>query len=106
MMDEIVRTISEKYTSAGYKVECIWAHSDATQFAIALSGASLVILSSSVKHIKHPSWAWLWLAPVGCKVLELQEEREPSDSLVHLSAAAGLEWTLLQYPRSTADGFK
>jgi hypothetical protein len=106
MMDEIVKTLSEKYTSAGYKVECIWNNSDATGFAIALSGASLVILSSSVKHIKHPSWAWLWLAPVGCKVLELQEEREPSDSLVHLAAAAGLEWTLLQYPRSTADGFK
>jgi hypothetical protein len=42
---------------------------------------------------------------VGCKVLELQEEREPSDSLVHLAAASGLDWTLLQYPRSTHDGF-
>jgi len=106
MMDEIVMTISEKYTLAGYTVELIWNNSDATRFAIALSGASLVILSSSVKHIKHPAWAWLWLAPVGCKILELQEEREPSDSLVHLSAAAGLEWILLQYPRSTAEGFK
>jgi hypothetical protein len=43
---------------------------------------------------------------VDCKVLELQEEREPSDLLVHLAAAAGLEWTLLQYPRSTPEGFK
>ena len=48
----------------------------------------------------------MWLAPVGCKILELQEEREPSDSLVHLAAAASLDWTLLQYPRSTPEGFK
>ena len=106
MMDEIIITLSKKYRDAGYTVETIWANYDATQFAIALSGASLIILSSSIKNIKHPSWAWLWLAPVGCKVLELQEEREPSDSLVHLAAAAGLEWTLLQYPRSTPEGFK
>ena len=106
MQDELVKSLSEKLGDAGYQVEYVWANYDATKFAIALSGASLVILSSSVKHIKFPSWAWLWLAPVGCKVLELQEEREPSDLLVHLAAASGLEWTLLQYPRSTPDGFK
>lgn len=106
LQDELVKSLSEKLQNSGYEINYVWAHSDATQFAISLSGASLVILSSSVKNIKHPSWAWLWLAPVGCKVLELQEEREPSDSLVHLCAASGLEWTLLQYPRSTPDGFK
>jgi hypothetical protein len=106
LQDELVKSLSEKLQNTGYEISYVWAHSDATQFAINLSGASLVILSSSIKHIKYPSWAWLWLAPVGCKVLELQEEREPSDSLVHLAAASGLEWTLLQYPRSTADGFK
>lgn len=106
MKDELVKSLSEKLSNAGYHVEYTWANHDATRFAITLSGASLVILSSSIKHIKFPSWAWLWLAPVGCKVVELQEEREPSDSLVHLCAASGLEWTLLQYPRSTPDGFK
>jgi len=106
MQNELVVSLSEKCTEAGYNVELLWASSDATMFANVLSGASLVILSSSLKHIKYPSWAWLWLAPVGCKVLELQEEREPSDLLVHLAAAAGLEWTLLQYPRSTPEGFK
>ena len=106
MQNELVASLSEKCTEAGYNVELLWASSDATMFANVLSGASLVILSSSLKHIKYPSWAWLWLAPVGCKVLELQEEREPSDLLVHLAAAAGLEWTLLQYPRSTPEGFK
>jgi hypothetical protein len=106
MQDELVKSLSEKFTDAGYEVDYLWAHSDATQFAMKLSGAPLVILSSSVKHVKYPSWAWLWLAPVGCKVIELQEEREPSDLLVHLAAAAGLEWTLLQYPRSTPEGFK
>jgi hypothetical protein len=106
MQNELVVTLSEKFTSAGYTVELLWANSDATKFAIGLSGASLVLLSSSLKNIKYPSWAWLWLAPVGCKVLELQEEREPSELLVHLSAASGLDWTLLQYPRSTTEGFK
>jgi len=102
MNEELVKTLADKFTN----VRTIWATADATAWAKALSGVSCVILSSSVKHIKTPSWAWLWLAPVGCKVLELQEEREPSDSLLHLAAASGLEWTLLQYPRSTADGFK
>jgi hypothetical protein len=106
MKDELVNSLSEKLTTAQYQVELLWANSDATKFAMTLSGASLVILSSSIKNIKYPSWAWLWLAPVGCKILELQEEREPSDLLVHLAAASGLEWTLLQYPRSTPDGFK
>jgi hypothetical protein len=87
-------------------VRVIDSSANATMWAQTLSGCSQVILSSSVKNVKDCSWAWLWLAPVGCKILELQEEREPSDSLVHLAAAAGLEWTLLQYPRSTPEGFK
>jgi hypothetical protein len=102
MNGDLVERLSKKFKS----VKCIWCTDSATVWAQALSGATRVILSSSVKHIKYPSWAWLWLAPVGCKVLELQEEREPSDSLVHLAAASRLEWTLLQYPRSTAEGFK
>ena len=102
MNGDLVERISKKFTST----KTIWCTDDAKVWAEALSGATRVILSSSVKNIKHPSWAWLWLAPVDCKVLELQEEREPSDSLVHLAAAAGLEWTLLQYPRSTSEGFK
>ena len=102
MNGDLVERLSKKFSS----VKTIWCTDTATVWAQALSGAARVILSSSVKNIKHPSWAWLWLAPVGCKVLELQEEREPSDSLVHLAAAAELEWTLLQYPRSTAEGFK
>jgi len=102
MNGDLVERLSKKFTA----VKCIWSTDDAKVWAQALSGAARVILSSSVKHIKHPSWAWLWLAPVGCKILELQEEREPTDSLVHLAAAASLEWTLLQYPRSTAEGFK
>uniref|UniRef100_A0A6C0DIW9 Glycosyltransferase n=1 Tax=viral metagenome TaxID=1070528 RepID=A0A6C0DIW9_9ZZZZ len=106
MKDDLVNKLSEKLKNAGYQVEHILTHSDATKWAIALSGASLVLLSSSLKNIKDPSWAWLWLAPIGCRILELQEEREPSDLLVHLAAASGLDWTLLQYPRSTPEGFK
>ena len=102
MNGDLVDRLSKKFG----KVKCISCSDSGTVWAQALSGAARVILSSSVKHIKHPSWAWLWLAPIGCKILELQEEREPSVSLVHLAAAAGLEWTLLQYPRSTPEGFK
>lgn len=91
---------------SGYSVRTISHNADATSWSRALSGVSRVILSSSVKNIKEPSWAWLWMAPLGCKILELQEEREPSDSLLHLAAASGQEWTLLQYPRSTPEGFK
>lgn len=97
----------EKYVEAKeYEVKVIYANADASKWAEALSGASRVILSTSVKHVKVHTWAWMWLAPLDCAILELQEEREPSDSLVHLCAAAGLDWTLLQYPRATPEGFK
>jgi len=101
---DLLTSLEEKYTGQ-FEVRVIFANADAGHWVAGLSGASRVILSSSVKHLK-PTWAWLWLAPKECKVLELQEEREPSDSLVHLCAAADLEWTLLQYPRATPDGLK
>jgi hypothetical protein len=104
--DALLADLEAFATSEGFQVRVVYANADASKWAAALSGASRVILSSSVKTLKVDTWAWLWLAPKGCKVLELQEEREPSDSLVHLAAAAGLEWTLLQYPRATPDGFR
>lgn len=104
--DELMDALELASKEACYDVRIIWNHSNAAQWAEALSGVSRVILSSSLKNIKTNAWAWLWMAPKGCKILELQEEREASDSLVHLSAAAGLDWTLLQYPRSTPEGFR
>ena len=104
LTETLVAELSELYKER-HEIRILHIDDDAYVWAKALSGASRVILSSSVKNLK-PSWAWLWLAPKGCKVLELQEEREPSDSLVHLCAAADMEWTLLQYPRATPDGLK
>lgn len=92
--DDTMPTISRE----GYTVRIVRADAKASVWASTLSGASRIILHSNTN-------AWLWLAPVGCKVLELQEDRMPSDSVLHLCAAAGLEWTLLQYYRSTAEGF-
>lgn len=102
----LLETLGLYAQEQGLIVKVISSHSPALDWEEGLSGASRVVLSSSAKNLKVSTWSWLWLAPKGCKVLELQEEREPSDSLVHLCAAANLEWTLLQYPRSTADGFK
>lgn len=106
MNGDLFETLCKVSGSSGYKVRTIASNADATSWAHALSGVNMVILSSSFKNIKDPSWAWMWLAPIGCRILELQEEREPSDLLVHLAAASSLEWTLLQYPRSTPEGFK
>lgn len=104
--DALLTDLEAYLTEQGYTVRVIFAAAEASLWVANLLGASRVILSSSLKNIKGSSWAWMWLAPKGCKILELQEEREPSDSLVHLCAAANLDWTLLQYPRSTPDGFK
>jgi hypothetical protein len=87
----------------GYSVRTVSSTSTPTEWAEALLGSSRVILSTTAKS---NTWAWLWIAPKECMVLELQEERTPSDKLLHLCAAAGLDWTLLQYPRSTPEGFK
>jgi hypothetical protein len=104
--DRLLIDLDAYCTEQGYAVRVIFAAAEASLWVGGLLGASRIILSSSLKHIKGNAWAWMWLAPKGCKILELQEEREPSDSLLHLCAAASLEWTLLQYPRSTPDGFK
>jgi len=97
--DETMPSINKE----GYTVRTIRDDAKAHVWASSLSGASRIIIKTSMAE---SAWAWLWLAPAGCKVLEIQEDRIPSDSLLHLSAAAGLEWTLLQYYRSTAEGFK
>lgn len=104
--DTLLSEMEAYATEKGFKVRVIYSTAEASMWVGGLLGASRIILSSSVKNIKGCSWAWMWLAPKGCQILELQEEREPSDSLVHLCAAANLDWTLLQYPRSTPDGFK
>lgn len=91
--------------AAGYEVKTVWIAADAQHWASALVGAERVILSTSAKAIKSPSWAWLWMAPAGCEVLELQEDREPSDLALHLCSAGYQRWTLLQYPRSTPEAF-
>ena len=104
--DILLETLHKKSEEAGYEVRIVSYDSLSYDWAGALSGASRVVLSTSKKTIQVPSWAWMWLAPKGCKILELQEEREPSTYLLHLSAAANLEWTLLLYPRSTPDGFR
>jgi len=104
--DALLLTLVQHCEESNFEVRIVYANADAATWAGALSGASRVILSTSTKTVKIPTWAWMWLAPAGCKVLELQEDREPTDSLLHLCAAGGMEWTLLQYPRSTSDGFK
>jgi len=104
--DALLNELEALAKAEGFEVRIIFSNADSLSWTVALSGATRVILSSSVKLLKLDTWAWLWLAPKGCKVLELQEEREPSDSLIHLAAAASLEWTLLQYPRATPDGFR
>ena len=104
--DDLLKSLETYLEGKGYEIRVIYSKADAENWANALCGAGRVILSSSVKNLKYDTWAWMWLAPVGCKLLELQEEREPCDSLVHLAAAASLDWTLLQYPRSTPEGFK
>jgi hypothetical protein len=89
-----------------HMVRIVPSAANASVWADALCGVSRIVLSTSAKHLTDQTWAWTWLAPKACKILELQEDREPSDLLVHLSAAAQQEWTLLQYPRSTSDGFR
>lgn len=103
--DDLLENMETLFKEKGYTVTTVDSHAMALEWAKTLRGASRIVLSSSLKTLA-PTWAWAWMAPAGCKILELQEEREPSDSLVHLAAAADLEWTLLQYPRATPDGLK
>jgi hypothetical protein len=103
--DDLLDNIETLFKEKGYTVLTVDSNAMALEWAKTLRGASRIVLSSSLKSLA-PTWAWAWMAPKGCKILELQEEREPSDSLVHLAAAADLEWTLLQYPRATPDGLK
>jgi hypothetical protein len=101
VLAEISDKIEELAQDEGYSVRIVSSKANATQWAEALSGASRVIIQSQAE-----SWAWLWMAAKDCMVLELQDERAPTDALLHLCSAAGLDWTLLSYPRATPDGLK
>ena len=103
VIEEDLRKIA---SSLKFTVRLVEANASPTKWQDALEGASHIVVSTSEKNLKVPSWASLWMAPKDASVLELQEDREPSDELVHLAAAGDLKWTLLQYSRSTADGFR
>lgn len=100
---ELLEALETYGQDEGYSIRTIESDANASQWAEALSGSTRVILSTTAKS---SSWAWLWMAPKDCMVLELQDERAPFDNLLHLCSAAGMDWTLLAYPRSTPDGFK
>ena len=104
--DELLKQLEEKANACGYAVRIIWNYAEASDWSLALSGVSRIVISTSLKLLPLEVWPYLWMCPRQCKVLELQEEREPSNSLLHLCSVADLEWTLLQYPRSTLDGFR
>ena len=103
---EVLKDIVQLAQDAEFTIKIVLPNAEPVSFAEALIGATCVILSTSIKTVKSPTWAWAWLAPKGCKILELQEEREPSDNLLHICSAGSMDWTLLQYPRSTPDGFR
>ena len=106
LKDSLVNDIQTLAEASGFAVRIIWISADATKWLETLLGATHIILSTSEKHLKIAAWPWLWMAPRNAEILELQEDREPSDQLLHLAAAGSQSWTLLQYPRSTPEGFK
>ena len=97
--DTVEEDLRKVAFSLKFTVRILEANASPTKWQDALEGASHVVLSTSEKNLKVPAWASLWMAAKGASILELQEDREPSDELVHLSAAADLKWCLLQYSK-------
>lgn len=64
--------------------------------ALKMRGASHVLCSSSIE-----CWAWLWLLPTGAKVIELQNEMEPSGDCLHMASACGLQHRLIIAPKGS-----
>jgi hypothetical protein len=82
----------------GLTVKIIWAGRTSLDASLhALRGAWGVILADM--KLSH----WLWAAPRGAFVWEIQSEMEPSLNLLHLAAAAELKHRLTIVPRSSND---
>jgi len=91
LTDEVADAIEVE----GLSVKVIWAGRTSLEACLhALRGAWGVILADMTNS--H----WLWAAPRGAFVWEIQSEMEPSLNLLHLAAAAELKHRLTIVPRS------
>lgn len=75
-----------------YEVKVVWPNSN--MLVEALAGASLIILAGDVTQ-----WGWIWMAPKGAHVIQIQNEMEPNGDCLHLAAAAELKHSLCLAPK-------
>jgi hypothetical protein len=81
-------------------VVVVWPGNTSTEVvARKLAGASHVFVGSGPGAIQR--WGWLWIAPLGAKVVEVQNEMAPDGDCLHLCAAAGLNHTLHITPKGS-----
>ncbi len=64
--------------------------------ALKMRGASQVICSSSIQ-----CWSWLWLLPKNAKVVEIQNEMEPSGDCLQMASACGLQHRFIIAPKGS-----
>ena len=87
---EFINEIETKLSQ--YQVKVIWHGSES--FVETLNGAELVIVAGDVTR-----WGWIWLAPKGAHVIQIQSEMEPDADCLHLAAASELKHSLCLAPK-------
>ncbi len=78
-------------------IEVIYpGRTSAEVIALKMRGASHVICSSSIQ-----CWSWLWLLPTNARVIELQNEMEPSGECLQMASACGLQHRFVIAPKGS-----
>ena len=75
-----------------YETVVVWPQTES--IVDILSGAELIVVAGDVTR-----WGWLWLAPKGAHVIQIQNEMEPDGDCLHLAAAAELRHSLCLAPK-------
>lgn len=87
--EELDEYFEEKLSEFGISTRVLWPGRTSLDICLeALQGAWGVVMSSRAMA------SWMWVLPLGAHVWEIQSEMEPNASLLHICAAAGLQYRL------------
>jgi hypothetical protein len=96
---ELAKRIEQEFETVDLTVQVVFAgRTSPERMAEKLLGAEKVVMGDGVE-----SWGWTWLLPEGARVIEIQNEMEPTGEAAHFAGAAGLEYYLVSVPRASEE---
>jgi hypothetical protein len=92
----VAKQLEQRLESFDINIQVIFAGRTSPERIVEkMLGAEKVVVGDDVE-----SWGWTWLLPEGARMIEVQNEMEPSGEGAHFAGAAGLEYFFVSIPRA------